>query len=126
LFFAFTAARASTYNGTTTAQVGQFVFDQFRQLGSGFAKVMGGYPATTTSQVSITRGSGSKTTLFGGQWSDYIIAMFGSIEFAQATQGDTAFANDQTVVRGILSHDGAARHPGVFAIADGVDLTVGA
>ena len=125
MFYDFVGSRASTYNGSTTAQVGQFVFDQFRELGSGFRKVVAGYPCVTTSQVSITRGSGSGTTVFGGQWDDYVIALFGSIEFAQAYQGDTAFANDQTVVRGILSHDGAARHPGVFAIADNVSLSVG-
>lgn len=125
MFYDFTAARASTYNGSTTAQVGQFVFDQFRELGTGFRKVVAGYPCVTTSQVSITRGTGNETSVFGGQWDDYIIAMFGSIEFAQATQGDTAFANDQTVVRAILSHDGAARHPGVFAVADPVLLSVG-
>jgi hypothetical protein len=104
---------------------GQFVYDQFRQLGMGFPKLLAGYNAVTTPQVSITRGSGTGTTVFGGQWDDFIIAMFGSIEFAQATQGDTAFANDQTVVRAILSYDGAARHPGVFAIADGVNQAVG-
>lgn len=129
LFYSFTSSRAGVYNGSSTVAQGQFVYDQFRQLGSGFQKVLAGFPAVTTSQVSITRqiagSTATGTTLFGGQWDDYIIAMFGSIEFAQATQGDTAFANDQTVVRAILSHDGAARHPGVFAVADGVSLTVG-
>lgn len=125
LFYSFVQARAGVYNGSSIVNQGQFVYDQFRQLGQGFPKLLAGYPAVTTAQVSITRGTGDDTTVFGGQWDDYIIAMFGSIEFAQATQGDTAFANDQTVVRAILSYDGAPRHPGVFAIADGVDLTVG-
>jgi HK97 family phage major capsid protein len=125
LFYSFAQSRAGVYNGSAIVNQGQFVYDQFRQLGQGFPKQLGGYNATTTSQVSITRGSGSQTSCFGGQWDDYIIAMFGSIEFAQATQGDTAFANDQTVVRAILSHDGAARHPGVFAVADPISLSVG-
>lgn len=125
MFYDFCSARASTYNGSTTAAVGQFVYDQMRPLGHGFPKVLAGYNAVTTSQVSVTRGSGDKTTVFGGDFTDFVIAMFGGIEFAQAFQGDTAFANDQTVVRAILSADGAARHPGVYAIADGILNSVG-
>lgn len=129
LFYLFTAARGGVYNGSGTSAIGQFVYDQFRPLGgSPVAKVLAGYPCVTTAQVSITRTKGSGTTLttvFGGQWDDYIIAMFGSIEFAEAQQGDTAFANDQTVVRAILTCDGAPRHPGVFAIADQLTQSLG-
>jgi len=88
---------------------------------------VGGYPCTTTNQDSRTRVKGSGTDLtyvIGAQWDDYVLAMFGALEFAQATQGDSAFANDQTVVRAILTHDGACRHPGVFAVADQLIQTV--
>jgi hypothetical protein len=40
--------------------------------------------------------------------------MFGALEFAATTQGDTAFQNDQTWVRGILTADIAARHEAAF------------
>jgi HK97 family phage major capsid protein len=123
LYYQFVQARAGVYNGSGVVANGQYVFDQFRTLGQAFPKQLGGYPAVTTPQVSITRGSGTQTTVFGGQWDDFLIAMFASIEFAEATQGDTAFANDQTVVRAILTADAAPRHPGVFAICDAVSNT---
>jgi HK97 family phage major capsid protein len=128
LFYDFVGARSSVYNGSTTSQYGQYVYDQFRPLGAGFPKVLAGYPCVTTPQVSITQskgGSNNLTTVFGGQWDDYIIAMFGTIEFAEATQGDTAFADDQTVVRAILTCDGAPRHAGAFAVADQLVVAVG-
>lgn len=81
----------------------------------------GGYPVVTTPQVANnrTKGGGNNLTyVAAGMWSDFLIAMFGSIEFAQATQGDTVFGSDQVAVRAILSHDGGARHPGAFAVAD--------
>jgi HK97 family phage major capsid protein len=123
LFYTFCQARAGVYNGSSVVANGQFVYDQFRQLGQGFPKMLAGYPAVTTPQVSITRGNGSQTTVFGGQWDDFLIAMFASIEFAEATQGDTMFAQDQTVVRAILTADAAPRHPGVFGICDAVSNT---
>jgi HK97 family phage major capsid protein len=127
-FYNFVSARAGVYNGSGVSNYGQFVYDQFRQLGDGFNKVLAGFPAVTTPQVSITRvkSSGTNlTSLFGGQWDDCLLAMFASIEFAEATQGDTAFANDQTVVRAILTADFGIRHPGVIAVADQLTLTLG-
>jgi len=126
MFWKAVETRATTYSGS--GQVGQFVFTQFRALGDGFEKMLNGYKVVTTPQVSITRvkGSGSNlTTVFGGDWSNYMVALFGSIEFAAATQGDTAFANDQTVVRAIMTGDAAPRNPGVFSIADQLVLSIG-
>ena len=122
MFFALLKRRGGTGAGAST---GPFLFDQSRTLGQGFAHIIGGYPAVLTPQVSNTRIKGSGTNLtymVGGQFSDYLLGMFGAIEFAAATQGDTAFAQDQTVIRAILSHDGGARHPGSLAVAD--DLLV--
>lgn len=128
LFYAFVGARAAVYNGSTTVQQGQFIADQFRSVGQGFGPILAGFKATTTPQVSNTRVQGTNkalTYLLGGQWDDYVMAMFGSIEFAQAWQGDTIFPNDQTSVRAILTVDMAPRHPGVFVYADGLQLAAG-
>jgi HK97 family phage major capsid protein len=128
LFYALVGARAGTWNGTTQVQQGQFVMDQFRGVGQGFGPIVAGFKATTTPQCPRNRIQGTTTNgtvMFGGQWDDYIMAMFGSIEFAQATQGDTMFANDQTLVRAILTIDMAPRHPGVFAFFDKIDIVMG-
>lgn len=128
LFWAFAKAQAAVYNGSSTVAKGPFLYDQYRSLAQGFNKEMIGYKATITNQVSVTQAKGNATnltTLFGGQWSDYHIALFGSIEFAFATQGDTAFAYDQTSIRCIITGDAGAWHPGVFAIADQVLQTLG-
>ena len=126
LFYTIVAARAAVYNGSGLAVAGQFIYDQFRSLGTGFEKIILGYKAVTTPQVSQTRTKGNASNLtyiVGGQFDDYIMAMFGTIEFAQAFQGDTMFAQDQTVVRAILTGDGAPRHPGAFAVCDTIFLT---
>jgi|SRR5580700_972008 HK97 family phage major capsid protein len=124
MFWLLAQARASTYNGTTTAQVGPFVYDQFRQLGMGFPKVLSGYPAVTTPQVSQSRVQGSNTAgtfIAGGQWDDAIMALFGTIEFAQAP-GEIAFQQDQVMVRAIMNGDFGLRHPGAFAWADVINM----
>jgi HK97 family phage major capsid protein len=126
LFWALVEARASVFNGTTTVPQGQFAFNQFRALEDGFEKRLNGYKVTTTNQVSTDRGNGSQTYLAAGQWSDFVIAMFGAIEFMQSDQGLTLMQNDQVAVRAILTADGAARHPGFFAVADALNLTLGA
>ena len=59
-----------------------------------------------------------------GQFSDLLIGMFGAIEFAATTLGDTPFVNDQTWVRGILSADIQARHEAVFVLLDTIDTTI--
>jgi hypothetical protein len=53
-----------------------------------------------------------------------LIGMFGAIEFAATTMGDTAFVNDQTWVRGILSADIQLRHEAAFMLCDNLDTTI--
>ena len=50
--------------------------------------------------------------------------MFGAIEFAATTMGDTSFVNDQTWVRGILSTDVQPRHEAAFVLMDNLDTTL--
>lgn len=127
MFWALHQARVSSL--ASNDQLGQFAFSQFRDAASGFTKTLAGYPVITTPQVANnrTKGAGNNLTyVTAGMWSDFLIAMFGSIEFAQATQGDTIFPSDQVAVRAILSHDGGARHSGAFAVADQLVAAVGA
>lgn len=116
---------AAVYNGTTTVQQGQFVFNQFRALEDGVQKRLNGYKVTTTPQVSNTRGNGSQTFVLGGMWSKFVIAMFGAIEFMQSDQGLTLMHNDQVAIRAILTADGAAQMPGAFAFCDALNFTLG-
>ncbi len=128
MFFLFVASRTGIYNGSAVTATGQFTFDQMRPIGQAFQASLAGYPVTTTAQVSRTRVKGNGVNLqyiLGGQWDDAIMALFGTIEFAQATQGDTAFANDQTVVRGILTGDFGLRHGAAFAVMDNLLPTIG-
>ena len=104
---------------------GPFLFNLIREAGDGIKPALAGHKVITSTQVSQSRSKGSATNLTYvafGMWSDLLIGMFGAIEFAATTQGDTAFANDQTWVRGILSADIAARHEAAFGIIDNLDV----
>jgi HK97 family phage major capsid protein len=106
---------------------GMFLFDLIREAGEGVKPRLGAYPVTTSTQVSQSRAKGTSTNLtyiLGGMWSDVLIGMFGAIEFAATTQGDTSFTNDQTWVRGILSADVAIRHEAAFVLMDNLDTTL--
>jgi HK97 family phage major capsid protein len=106
---------------------GPFLFNLIREAGDGTDAMLAGYPVIKSTQVSQVRSKGTASNLtyvVGGMWSDLLIGMFGAIEFAASTMGDTAFANDQTWVRGILSADIAARHESAFVWMDTVDTTL--
>lgn len=106
---------------------GLFMFGLTRDLGDGVQATIGGYPVTKSTQVSQSRSKGTAnnlTYIVGGMWSDLLIGMFGAIEFAATTMGDTSFTNDQTWVRGILSADIAARHESAFALMDSLSTTL--
>lgn len=102
-------------------QAGPFLFNLIREASDGVAATLASYPVTTSTQVSQTRSKGNASNLsyvIGGRWDDLLIGMFGAIEFATTTLGDTSFVNDQTWVRGILSADIAARHESAFTMMD--------
>ncbi|RJQ24631.1 phage major capsid protein [Candidatus Parcubacteria bacterium] len=106
---------------------GPFVFNLIREAGADTPATLAGYPVVKSTQVSQARTKGSSSNLtyiVGGMWSDLLIGMFGAIEFAATTQGDTSFANDQTWVRGILSADIQARHESAFVWMDNLDPTI--
>ena len=104
---------------------GPFLFNLIREAGAGTPPMLGGYPVTKSTQVSQNQTKGTATNLtyiIGGMWSDLLIGMFGAIEFAATTLGDTAFINDQTWVRGILSADIQARHQAAFVYLPTLDV----
>lgn len=106
---------------------GPFLFNLIREAGDGTDAMLGGYKVTKSTQVSQVRAKGSSTSLtyvLGGMWSDVLIGMFGAIEFAATTQGDTSFTNDQMWVRGIVSADIQLRHEAAFVLMDNLDTTL--
>jgi len=106
---------------------GPFLYNLIREAGMGIEPTLAGYPVTKSTQVNQARAKGSATNLtyiIGGMWSELLIGMFGAIEFAATTLGDTPFQNDQTWVRGILSADVAVRHEAAFCFLDQLDTTL--
>ncbi len=111
--------RSSSGAVTTADQLGLFVQDLTRKLGDGAPPNWTGYPVVRSSQLpnNLTKGSGTGLTeIWGGVWSEFLMGMYGAVEFAQATQG-TEFALDQTSIRGILHADCVPRYAGAFARA---------
>lgn len=107
---------------------GGFLFNLIREPGAETLASLAGYPVIKSTQVSQSRSKGDSSNLtyiVGGMFSDCLIGMFGAIEFAATTMGDTAFTNDQTWVRGILSADIQLRHEAAFVLLDNLNTTIG-
>lgn len=103
---------------TTGDGAGTFVQAITRLIGANQSKDWCGYELTASAQVRQNQSKGSSgtvlTDLFGGVWSEFLMGMYGAVEFATATQGDVPFARDQTMIRGILHCDCVPRYPGAF------------
>lgn len=105
---------------------GPFVFNMFRDYKDNFNYARGvgsleGYKAVKTTQIANDRVKAAGTDLtylLGGDFTDYIMALGGLIEFTMSNVGDTPIANDQTWVRGIQYVDGAPRHEASFIWCD--------
>lgn len=123
LFYSLYMQRWTPYSGGTNK--GGFVFDVVRGLDGKPPEVIMGYPAVLTPQVSITRGNGSQTYITAADFTDYLMGLFGAIEFTQTDAGFTLLSSDQTAVRAVMQCDGGPRHPGVFSFLDAVSLTAG-
>lgn len=98
-------------------QAGGFAQDLTRALGFNAGTNWCGSEFVESAQVKsdYTKGSGTALTeLFGGVWSEFLQGIYGAMEFATASQGDTAFAADQSLIRGILFCDAVPRYPGAF------------
>lgn len=80
-----------------------------------------GYDFHKSNQVSNTRSKGSAsnlTYLLGGDFSQYMIAMSGVMEFFVSQQGENYFSEDQTAIRLITWVDGAPRYEEAFVLCD--------
>lgn len=107
---------------------GQFLFNVWRELQQNYIDPtrlqvgnLNGYPVFKSTQIDNTRSKGSATNLsyiLGGDFTDFLIAMSGSMEFMLSTQGDTPFTQDETWFRGLLLADGAPRHEASFVLCD--------
>lgn len=109
---------------------GQFLFSLIREATDSAPATLAGFPVTKSTQVSQVRNknvatpTNNLTYILGGMFSEILIGMFGAIEFAATTQGDTSFVNDQTWVRGILSADINIRHEAGLVFMDNLDTTL--
>ena len=106
---------------------GPYLFNLIREAGADTPATLAGYPVVKSTQVNQSGSKGTNSSLtyvLGGMFSDLLIGMFGAIEFAATTLGDTAFRQDQTWVRGILSADIQARHEAAFCLLSGLDTTI--
>jgi HK97 family phage major capsid protein len=109
---------------------GPFMFNILRDPGMDLGVdrlkvgVLNGYPVYKSTQLSTTRTRGNGTTnntyVLGGDFSDFLIAMGGALEFQVSTQGDTPFVADQTWFKGVMYYDGAPRHEASFCLMDNV------
>lgn len=106
---------------------GPFVFSLIRNPQDGFNLTrlqvgnLLGYPVFKSTQFSTTRALGSSTNLTyaaGGDFTDYVVAMGGALEFQVSTQGDTPFTLDQTWFKGVMYYDGGPRHEASFVLCD--------
>ena len=111
--YAFFQSRSTTYSGANGT--GQFMFDLIRTAADGMTPVLAGLPVTKSAQVSKTLGTGNQTYILCGQWDDYLMGLFGAIEFTQTDAGYTMLSSDQVAIRAILTCDGGPRHPGAFS-----------
>jgi HK97 family phage major capsid protein len=111
---------------TANDKAGPFLFNMFRRheetmdRGRGVGSLEG-YKCVKSTQVSNVRVKGSGTNLtyiLGGDFTDFIMALGGVIEFLVANQGDSMVANDQTWIRGIHYVDGGPRHEASFVLCD--------
>lgn len=76
-----------------------------------------GYKMTKSAVVKNTNTKGSAsnlTELFGGQWSHWLIGMYGAVELATSTQAGSLFQQDQTAIRALMHCDAVPRYEGAF------------
>lgn len=109
---------ASRRSDAVTAGDAQGVFVQSitRALSDRIGKEWCGHEVIQSGQVRNNQtkgGSGATLTeVFGGVWNEFLMGLYGAIEFASNPMGDTSFQQDQTLIRGILHADCVPRYPG--------------
>lgn len=100
---------------------GAFLFRNAPMTATNPPAELAGTRVVRSSQVAANRVKGSGTNLTYivlGAFPDWIVARMGVMEFLASGHGDTALANDQTVLRGIQHIDAGPRHPASFVLCD--------
>lgn len=114
--------RSSVYDGSTTSELGPFMFTVNREdISRGMPMMLQGHPMLKSNQVSNTRTKGSGTDLtylLAGIFRHWIIARSGVAEFATTDKGDTTFTTDQTWLRMIQHIDVGPRYENAFLLVD--------
>jgi HK97 family phage major capsid protein len=100
---------------------GGFLFRNAPMTATNPPAELAGTRVVRSSQVAANRVKGSGTDLTYvvlGSFPDWIVARMGVMEFLASGHGDTALANDQTVLRGIQHIDAGPRHAASFVLCD--------
>jgi len=115
LFFAFGQTRWTPYSGS--GQVGGFVNNLVREMGWGpdSKDLLANYPVAMTNQVSNNLTTSNTTWCVFSEISDYLLGLYGAIEFFQTDAGYTLASSDMSLVRAIVSGDGGPKHPAVWS-----------
>lgn len=96
---------------------GAFAFEMMRGYGTAGPKELQGAPMYASNQVGRTRVKGTLTAgscLFGGDFSQVRIGMYGALEVMANPYDSTGFAANETVFRAIMFADvGLAREAGI-------------
>lgn len=108
--------------GGSTTTDGPFFIQPDPVVGS-IRSVLGHTMRTTTQiPVNLTKGSGTDLTeLIFGNWADFIIGTWGSIEIRATDTTTGAFTDNQTWIRAILETDGAVRIPESFVFINDLE-----
>jgi hypothetical protein len=96
---------------------GPFVQDITRPLGFNLPDNWAGYKVTKSAVVrnnQVKAGGSNLTEVFGGQWSHFMQARYGTIELTASNTSGDSFKKDQTQVRGLMFCDAAPRYEGAF------------
>lgn len=80
-----------------------------------------GFPFATTTQLVASTTVGE---LFFGDFSQIIIGQWGAMVLETSTEADTAFANHQLWLKGVMEVDIALRQPKSFVFDDNIDPTL--
>ena len=96
---------------------GLFAFQMMREFGAAGPATLQGAPMYVSNQVGRTRAKGTLTAgscLFGGDFSQVRIGMYGALEVMANPYDTTGFAANETVFRAIMFADvGLAREAGI-------------
>ena len=86
-----------------------------RVLSDGALTHLLGYPVETTTSLAVNTPTSAINSAIFGNFSDLMIARWGTLELRASDVADDAFSYDQTHVRGILRMDVGVRHAGSFS-----------